>query len=67
MNGVLSLKVIGEMGTTTNHDGLGGRTISNIVNSCEGRGWSKSVGGVIGESKSGARFAALTARLGCQG
>ncbi len=64
MNGVLSLRVIGEMCTPTNHDGLGGRTISNVVHSCDGRGWSKSVFGVVGESGSGTR---LTARLCCQG
>ncbi len=53
-------------GTTTNHDGLGGRTISNEVDSCGGRGWLTSVGSVIGESGSGAKFVALTARLRCQ-
>ncbi len=67
MNGLLSIMVIGEMGTTTDHGGLCGRTISDVVDSCEGREWSKSVGGVVGESGSGARFAALTARLRCQG
>ncbi len=67
MNGVLSLRVIGEIGTTTHHDGLGDRTISNVVYSCAGREWSKSVGGAVGKSGSGARFAALTARLRCQG
>ncbi len=48
---------------TTNHDGLGGRTITNEVDSCGGRGWLTSVGGVISESGSGTKFAALTARL----
>ncbi len=67
LNRVLSLRVIREICTTTSHDGLGGRTIPNVFYSCEGRGWSKSVGGVIGESGSGAKFAALTARLRCQG
>ncbi len=66
MYGVLLLRLIGESGTTTSHDGLGGRTISNEVDSCGGRGWLTSVGGVIGESGSGAKFAALTARLRCQ-
>ncbi len=28
---VLSLRLVGESGTTTDHDGLGGRTISNEV------------------------------------
>ncbi len=64
---VLSVRLVRELGTTTGHDGLGGRTISNVVDSCEGRGWLKPVGGVVGESVSGAKFAALTARMGCQG
>ncbi len=47
MYGVLSLRLVGELGTTTGHDGLGGRTISNVVDSCEGRGWLNSVGGDV--------------------
>ncbi len=42
------------------------RTISNEVDSYGGRGWLTSIGGVIGESGSGAKFSALTARLRCQ-
>ncbi len=38
MNGALSLRVIGGMGTTMKHDGLGGQTTSNVLNVCEGRG-----------------------------
>ncbi len=38
MNGALSLRVIGGMGTSMKHDGLGGRAIANILNVCEGRG-----------------------------
>ncbi len=37
MYGVLSLRLVGESGTTTDHDVLGGQTISNEVDSC-GRG-----------------------------
>ncbi len=51
-------------GIRYNH-GQGGRTISNEVDSCGRRGWL--VGGVIGESGSEAKFAALTARQRCQG
>ncbi len=59
MSGLFSLMVIGYMGTKTNHDGPGGRAMSNVVYSCEGRGWSLSIGGVVRVSGSGARLAAL--------
>ncbi len=49
----MSLRVYGSICTTTSYDGLGGQTLSNAA-------------GVVGESGSGARFAALTARLRCQ-
>ncbi len=63
---IMSLRLVGELGTTTGNDELSGRTISNVEDSCEGRGWLKSVGGVVGGSESGAKFTALTTRLRCQ-
>ncbi len=55
------------MGITIDHDELGGRMITNAVGSCGGWDWLQPVNGVVGESGSGARSAALTARLRCQG
>ncbi len=44
---IMSLRLVWELGTTTGNDGLGGRTISNVEDSCEGRGWLRSVSGVV--------------------
>ncbi len=38
MYGVLSLRLVRELDTATDHGELGGRTISNEVYSCGGRG-----------------------------